>query len=970
MSSAVEREEALFSAALAEPPATRTDFLRRAANGDPFLLARVEMLLALHPKTEGFLEETAGEAVAVALGRPAPASAAEVEDLVGERIGAFTLLARLGEGGVGVVYRAEQAEPLRRAVAFKVIKPGMDTREVLARFDAERQALAVMDHPGIARVYEAGVTPRGRPYFAMELVEGVPLTRYCDERSLSVPARLELFLQVCHAVQHAHQKGVIHRDLKPSNILVTTGDGGAPVPKIIDFGISKAVAAGSAPPFRAVTELAAFVGTPGYMSPEQAAGEAGLDTRSDIYSLGVVLHELLTGRTPHESGGRLDPLEWRRRIREEEAARPSLCFQRLGPDDRGAVALVRGTTPPRLAASLRGDLDWIVLRCLEKDRARRYATANELARDLECHRRDEPVSAAAPSHFYRLGKSIQRNRVAYAASTLVFLSLVVATVVSRSQAVRATRAEQFAAQRAAAEAAARGRAEAAERTAAREAATSRAIADFLSRDLLAQASPENQPDRDVKLRTVLDRAAAKVEARFTDQPLVEAALRETIGDTYETLGDYAAMQAQLEKVVALRRQQLGPDHLETLAAAAKLFGALRLSAQIDAAEKLGRDTLERLERTVGTTHPQTVRLRITYQKIVYRGRYREAEPLLRATLADAKRVLGPEDPSTLAAMSDFAVVLFETGRVEEARALAQETLDIKTRVLGPEHPGTLPTAINLAAMDAQLGQFAEARALAERVHRVRQKLLGPTHPQTLSAATILGNVLVALRDFAAAEPLVTATRAAQLEKLGPEHPATLNTQVTLASIWFDTDRFEPAEKLLSETIPVLQRRFGPGYADTLGATVMLARVAIERSDWPRALALLEPALAVARNTTGEAATATLNLQLQLAHAFAGADRPTEAEKLFREVYQLRAERYGRDHGETIVAARAYGRCLLKFGRAAEAEPVLRHWHESLLKLPAASRPAGAWEKQVAESRAALAEVYTALGRPDEAAKWR
>lgn len=970
MSSAFEREEALFTAALAQPPAARAEFLRAATEGDAALLQRVETLLALHPKTEGFLESTAGDAVAAAFGLPAAAAATEVEDLAGRTIGAYTLTARLGEGGVGVVYRAEQAEPLRRAVAIKVIKPGMDTREVLARFDAERQTLALMDHPGIARVYDAGATPRGRPYFVMELVEGVPLTRYCDDRALPVAARLGLFLQVCHAVQHAHQKGVIHRDLKPSNILVVAGDGGAPAPKIIDFGIAKAVAGGAAAPFPAVTQVAQFLGTPGYMSPEQAAGDADLDTRSDIYSLGVVLHELLTGRTSHEATGQLDPLEWRRRIREEETVRPSACVQRLTRENAGAAALARGTTPPRLAAELRGDLDWIVLRCLEKDRARRYATANALANDLVRHRDSEPVSAAAPSRLYRLGKSIRRNRVGYATALLVLLSLVTATMVSRSQAVRASRAEQLAARRAAAETEARARAESAERAAATEAAASRAIAEFLRRDLLAQASPENQPDRDIKLRTVLDRAAARVDGRFTDQPTVEADLRETMGDTYENLGDYAAARAQFEQALALRRAALGPDDTRTLTAATRLFNSLRLSAQLDEAERLGRETLDRWERTGGKDHPQAVRLRVTLPKLIYRGRYREAEPLMTAALADARRVLGDEDPVTLAAMSDIAVLLAETGRLEQARDLAQETLAIKTRVLGPEHPNTLPTAINLAAMDAQLGLFAEARELAERVHRVRQKLLGPEHPQTLSAAAIHANILVALRDYSAAEPLVTATHAALLAKLGPAHPATLNTRITLAGIRLDTDRLDEADDLLGETIPLLTQKFGPGYADTINAVLMRARIAMARGDPLRAIELIEPTLAAARTTTGTSAHATLNCILQLAQAHTGAGRDADAEPLFREAYARRQEVSGRFHGETVTVARAYAKFLLKAGRPADAEPVLLHWHEGLMKLPETSRPAGTWEKQVAESRADLAASYITLDRPAEAAKWR
>jgi len=431
----LKRDDDIFAEALELPPSERDAFLDRACAGDHIRRTRIEALLLGHEAAKSFLEQPLS---------PPPAPAAE--ETAGMRIGPYTLVRRLGEGGCGVVWLAEQTSPLRRQVALKVIKLGMDTRSIIARFEAERQALALMTHPDIARVYDAGATDTGRPYFVMEYVEGVPITRFCDEHSLAMAARLELFSRVCLALQHAHQKGIIHRDLKPSNILVALRDG-EPAPKVIDFGIAKATAGrlGEATLF---TELGQFLGTPAYMSPEQAEQrELDLDTRSDVYSLGVLLYELLTGRPPYDPKElvRAGLHEIRRIIREVEPPRPSTVISTLTEADRATVARLRGAAPLRLSAALRGDLDWIVMRCLEKDRDRRYGTAAALAEDVRRHLRQEPVEARPPHAFYRLGKFIARNRLACASATAVILAMVAGTVVSTRQAIRATRAEHLAA---------------------------------------------------------------------------------------------------------------------------------------------------------------------------------------------------------------------------------------------------------------------------------------------------------------------------------------------------------------------------------------------------------------------------------------------------------------------------------------------------------------------------------------------
>jgi len=413
--------------------AERAAYLDRACGGDPALRCRVEGLLGVHGQADGFLESPAAPPTITA----APT---QTED-AGTVIGLYKLMEPIGEGGMGVVYVAEQSKPVRRKVALKIIKPGMDTKQVIARFEAERQALALMDHPNIARVLDAGATESGRPYFVMELVRGIPITDYCDREQLSIPERLELFVLVCRAVQHAHQKGIIHRDIKPSNVLVTLHDG-VPVPKVIDFGIAKATGQ-SLTDKTLYTSFGQLVGTPLYMSPEQAEMSGlDVDTRSDIYSLGVLLYELLTGTTPFDQDtfrtAALD--EMRRIIREEEPPKPSTRLSSLG-DTLTTVSANRKAAPRHLNRVVRGELDWIVMRALEKDRRRRYETANDFAADVMRYLTDKPVEACPPSPAYRLGKFARRNQAAIVAGSLVVLALVAGTCVSAWQAVRATAAE-------------------------------------------------------------------------------------------------------------------------------------------------------------------------------------------------------------------------------------------------------------------------------------------------------------------------------------------------------------------------------------------------------------------------------------------------------------------------------------------------------------------------------------------------
>ena len=431
-------KQVLAEAAARNSPAERAAYLDGACRGDERLRAEVEKLLLAHDQAGAFLEDPVAPPQHSTIVLPVPPT-----EKPGDKIGHYKLLQQIGEGGCGVVYMAEQEQPIRRRVALKVIKLGMDTKAVIARFEAERQALALMDHPNIAKVLDAGATDTGRPYFVMELVRGIKITDYCDQNNLSTEQRLDLFVQICHAIQHAHQKGVIHRDIKPSNILVMLADD-VPVPKVIDFGIAKAI--GERLTDKTVyTRFEQFIGTPAYTSPEQA-GLSGLDvdTRSDIYSLGVLLYELLTGRTPFEPKALAQAglEEIIRCIREDEPPKPSTRLMRLESKEQTTTAQRRATEPPKLIRSLRGDLDWIVMKCLEKNRTRRYDTANELARDIECHLNYQPVSAAAPTLGYRTAKYVRRHRRVLATAGALVTMAVLGTMFSVWQARRATEAEK------------------------------------------------------------------------------------------------------------------------------------------------------------------------------------------------------------------------------------------------------------------------------------------------------------------------------------------------------------------------------------------------------------------------------------------------------------------------------------------------------------------------------------------------
>jgi serine/threonine protein kinase len=506
MSSDQNREEVLFAMLLEKPVDQRPAFLDVICAADPVLRRRLDTLLAAHDEPDESPPAPAGKAT-VKLSLPNIP-----DEAVGQTLGRYKLMERIGEGGCGVVYVAEQTQPVRRRVALKVIKLGMDTKQVVARFEAERQALAMMDHPNIAKVLDAGSTETGRPYFVMELVRGIRITDYCDQNQLSTRERLDLFIKICQAIQHAHQKGIIHRDIKPSNILVTLHDG-VPVPKVIDFGIAKATE-GRLTDATVYTQLHQFIGTPAYMSPEQAEMSGlDIDTRGDIYSLGVLLYELLAGSTPFDARELMSQGidQMRKTIREKEPVRPSTRFATLKGEELTTTAKRRSADKSKLIHQLKGDLDWIVMKCLEKDRTRRYETANGIAADLRRHLNHEPIVARPPSSAYRFQKLVRRNQLAFATGIAIAAALLLGIIVTTGQAVRATHAKQEAL-------AARQQSEDNEKKAIA------AEANETQERRLADAARANE----AKLRQQAEAAelTARQEAYASDMKLVQSALAE------------------------------------------------------------------------------------------------------------------------------------------------------------------------------------------------------------------------------------------------------------------------------------------------------------------------------------------------------------------------------------------------------------------------------------------------------------
>ncbi len=932
-------EQTLFTAAIEHDPGTRSAYLDDACGTDNELRERVEKLIGLHEQAGSFLNLPAAN--------NSPTIDQPPLEKPGSQIGPYKLLQQIGEGGMGTVYMAEQTLPVHRKVAIKVIKAGMDSRQVIARFEAERQALAMMDHVNIARVLDAGTTEQGRPYFVMELIHGVPITKYCDDNHLTPRERLELFVPVCQAIQHAHQKGIIHRDIKPSNVMITLYDG-KPVPKVIDFGVAKATEQ-KLTERTLFTQYGTMIGTLEYMSPEQAEMSAlGVDTRSDVYSLGVLLYELLTGSTPltHKRMKEAAYGEILRMIKEEEPPKPSTRLSDSG-EALASISANRHTEPAKLTKLVKGELDWIVMKCLEKDRNRRYETANGFAADVQRYLDDEQVQACPPSVGYRLRKFVRRNRGPVLAGAIIVLVLVCG-IVGTSLGLVAARSQRDAAEIARLdEAREKNRAVAAEKLASdrlaqveaeqkrteEERAVALAIAEFLQKDLLGQADVRNQPfgaglpERNPKItvRELLDRAERAIAGKFADQPIVEAAVRQTLADTYGGLGEFALAIPHAERALELRRATLGPDHGNTL-------------------ESLNNRGLLYL----------------------LSGDVKKATEILEQVLPARQQQFGPEAPETLVTKQHLAMTYLVGKKFTDAINLLEQVRAVRVKKPGLNHRDTLRTLSILASAYAADGKPNEAIEILLSVREAMGKDYGPDDPETVLMLGSFGEAYLRAGKTAEAIDMLTKAHDAFVRKQNTEHPGALAILTNLAAAHLADGnlkqalpRFQQAAASV-EKLKFLHVAAGDIVGNLSGCHELLKQ-------YPEAEVWRRKWLAFVKEKDGPESGPYAGALIGLGDNLLKQKKYADAEPILRDAQRIVKKLQPRAW-TTFLADSLVGDALLGQKKYPEAEPVLLSGYGGMKQREAAISPQS--KVRVTEALVRLVQLYDAWGKPDEAAKWR
>jgi eukaryotic-like serine/threonine-protein kinase len=848
-----------------------------------------------------------------------------------EVIGPYKLRQRIGQGGMGEVWMAEQEQPVRRVVALKLIKQGIDNRQVIARFEAERQALALMDHQNIAKVFDAGTTPDGQPYFVMELVKGVPLTKYCDENQLTIDQRLKLFIDVCAGVQHAHQKGIIHRDLKPTNIIVGQQDG-QPVPKVIDFGLAKAIESTQRLSEQSVfTGIGQILGTIKYMSPEQASlDNLDIDTRTDIYALGVILYELLTGSTPLDEfsikgQAALKLLEL---IRDKEPIKPSSRLGNTADQEVSSITNKRRTDSVRLNRILAGDLDWIVMKALEKDRTRRYESASGFAADVHRYLNSEPVIARPPSWSYRLHKFVSKHRVSVVSASLISLALIGGVVGTSLALARALKAEQEAIDAREQEFALRQLAVAAQQLAesrrqeAEQNLTFARKGNFILGSVFANLDPaaeysEVSELRDA-LRANLSQATNELQGSAIGDPLEVAEMQSILGRSLAGLGEPQLAIEIIKKVFETRKSMLGLDHPRTISS----MGAL--GANYERAGKLDQAVL-----------------------------------LLEDALARCKSLNGPDHEDTLSHMNNLALAYRGLGGLDKAVALLEEALRLKREKYGIDDLESLSVVGNLASCYVDMGLFDQAMPLLEHSYGIRKAQLGPDHPSTLTSLNNLAMTYQKTGDLAKALPMLEDTLALRKARLGPDHPATFASMSHLARAFSKSAQPAKARMLYEESLKLRQAKLGADHPDTLNNMNNLGAIYHELGMMKEALPLLDEAFSRAKDKLGADHSTTLACMNNLFRYYRKANQPDRALPILEVAFNLRKAKLGLDHPDTVTTMNSLANYYNSLGKYDQALPLF----EQSLELTKSKQ--GGDHSDTLEAINELADCYTAAGQLDK-----
>ncbi|MFC1636027.1 tetratricopeptide repeat protein [Planctomycetota bacterium] len=872
----------------------------------------------------------------------AKASRDQLLERPGGWIGRYKLLSVLGEGGMGIVYLAEQAQPIKRTVALKVIKPGMDSVRVIARFEAERQALALLDHPNIAHVYDAGTTEAGRPYFVMEYVEGLPITEHCDHHKLTIDERLKLFLKVCHAVNHAHQKGIIHRDIKPSNILVSTLDHQA-VPKIIDFGVAKALSQ----PLTGrtlITEQGRLFGTPEYMSPEQAnMAEHDIDTRSDIYSLGILLYVLLTGALPFDAknlrDGGFDNIL--RVICETDPKTPSNRLTSMGEEAK-TFAENRRTEVQTLAKHLRKELEWIPLKAMRKERTERYRSASELADDIENYLKGEPLVAGPPGTGYKLKKFVQRNRVLAIGIGAILAILVAGVAISTIFAIRAKRALD---------------------REARAHAEAQAVSDFLRFSVLESLDPYRVGGRQITIRSILDTASKDLQNEFHGTPMAEAEIRRTIGFAYWSLGFYEQHELHYKRAVEICRAQLGNEDPKTLLWVKELGWGYFARSQFEEAEKLFSEAFEGMRRVLGTKDERTLHAMTSLGTVYYmQGRFHEAERLCRKSLETIRFVRGEKLEGIYCVM--LAKGYHLQGCYEEAEQFFTKAIDNSYRWRSEKDWYTLKARLEFGELCRDLGRNEEAERHLLEVLNDWRDAWGQEHPETLWTKTYLGWLYLSQGRYKEAEELLYTTLKTARQVLGEIHLLNAHTMHGLGTLYLTQGRHDEAGRFLTDASDILCHILGEENWTTLDVMSTLARLYVAWGRYAEAEDLYLKTLEAQRRVLGEKHLHTLRSMNGLAEMYTQQARYQTAESLFANVLEIGRSVVGAAHPQILTSMHSLAILYKEQGAYDKAELLLIKAIEGRrLKL-------GDTHPHTKESLNELIDLYEIWNKPEEANEWR